>query len=145
VSKLAIAKYGGTGGGGGPVAWSDVTEKPSTFSPSSHGNSSHTSTFITASDLPATYAPETHGNSAHSSTFITASDLPTTYAPSSHDNAAHSTAYAADSDLTTHTGLTTTAHGGVLASGAFSGLSKITVSTNAPVAPSTGDLWVDLP
>lgn len=29
---------GGGGGGGGPVAWNDVTGKPSTFPPSTHGH-----------------------------------------------------------------------------------------------------------
>jgi len=44
--------------------------------------------------------------------------------------------------LGTHVGLTTTAHGGVLASTAFSGLAKITVAGSAPGSPDTGDLWI---
>lgn len=46
-------------------------------------------------------------------------------------------------DLAAHEGLTTTAHGGLLPSTAFSGLAKITVGTVAPGSPSAGDLWVD--
>jgi hypothetical protein len=61
----------------------------------------------------------------------------------SHDNTRHSVAYALGSDLTTHTGLTTTAHGGLLPSTAFSGVAKITVGTTEPSTPSAGDLWVD--
>lgn len=33
------------------VTWSRVTDKPSTFAPSSHGNESHSSTFITSSGV----------------------------------------------------------------------------------------------
>ncbi len=36
--------------------------------------------------------------------------------PTTHDSTKHSVAYAAASDLTTHTGLSTTAHGGIVAS-----------------------------
>jgi hypothetical protein len=61
----------------------------------------------------------------------------------SHGNTRHTDNYALDSDLTTHVGLTTTAHGGLLPATSFSGLAKITVSATAPVAPGVGDLWVD--
>lgn len=46
-------------------------------------------------------------------------------------------------DYDTHIALTTTAHGGVLPSTAFSGLAKISVGTITPGSPGAGDLWVD--
>jgi len=46
------------------------------------------------------------------------------------------------SDLSTHAGLTTTAHGGLLPATSFVGLAKITVSASEPGSPSVGDLWV---
>ncbi len=46
-------------------------------------------------------------------------------------------------ELAAHASLTTTAHGGVLPSTSFSGLTKITVSATPPVDPAEGDLWVD--
>ncbi len=42
-----------------------------------------------------------------------------------------------------HAALTTTAHGGILASSSFSGLSKISVGITQPPTPSIGDLWAD--
>ena len=42
--------------------------------------------------------------------------------------------------VTEHEALTTTAHGGILL---INGLTKITVGTQQPSTPSTGDLWID--
>jgi len=76
--------------------------------------------------------------------YSTLGSIPSTFAPASHDNTAHSSAYALASDLSTHTGYTITAHGGLLASTAFSGFAKITVAASAPGSPSTNDLWIDI-
>ena len=70
-------------GGASPIAWANITGKPSTFTPSAHGNEAHTSTFITISDV-------TWGN---------VSGKPSTFTPSVHDNTAHSVPYAKDLDL----------------------------------------------
>lgn len=66
VQKVAKA-YGGTGAPAGSVAWADITDKPSTFNPASHGNEKHSSTFITAADIPASLPPTAHA-STHIST-----------------------------------------------------------------------------
>jgi hypothetical protein len=47
-------------------------------------------------------------------------------------------------DLDDHAALTTSAHGGVLPSTAFSGFVHLTVSATPPTSPSLYDLWVDI-
>ena len=81
----------------GDYSWTQIGSKPSTFTPTSHGNESHSSTFITGLDWnsvtgkPSTFTPASHGNEAHSSTFITGLDWnsvtgkPSSFPPAAHD------------------------------------------------------------
>lgn len=70
---LDTTPHGGTGGGG-TVAWVDVTGKPSTYPPSAH---THPWGQITGT--PATYPPSTHTH-----TWGQIVDPPATYPPSAH-------------------------------------------------------------
>ena len=69
--------FGGAGGGGGPVSWTDVLLKPSTFPPETH---SHVWTDIT--DRPTQMAPTAHQHDW--GTGIT--NKPTEFAPSAHEH-----------------------------------------------------------
>jgi hypothetical protein len=62
---------------------------------------------------------------------------------SAEGGSGEATAAVVDGKLTVHANLTTTAHGGLLPSSAFSGLAKIIVSGTEPSTPTTGDLWVN--
>lgn len=129
--KLALAGTSGTPGTGNEYVTDDDARNTNTRTPTSHNNDAHSETYITQSSV-TTHAAVT--SSVHN--FDVSGNAPA----QSHDNTKHSVAYATDSDFDTHVGLTTTAHGGILL---FNGLAKITVGTNQPTTPSTGDLWVD--
>ena len=72
IARLAVEKYGGAVPAG-TVSYNDLDDVPSTFTPASHNNTSHSSTYITAADLPATYAPSTHNQAASTITTATTS------------------------------------------------------------------------
>jgi hypothetical protein len=83
------------GGSSGPVAWDDVTNKPTTFAPSEHTHtyesitdkpvefnpSAHSQSWITITEKPTEFNP-----SAHNQAWSTITDKPTTYAPSAHNH-----------------------------------------------------------
>jgi len=108
-----------------------------------HGNEWHDPDFATLGDVNSAVA-------AHESTY-NHDLLHSNYLDHSnaldhaevHDNTKHSAPYALDSALAAHTGAAAP-HSGHMPTGAFSGLSKITVGTVAPGAPNVGDLWIDV-
>ena len=65
---------GGEGGGGGPVSWANILDKPTTFAPSAHN---HVWADITGK--PTTFAP-----SAHTHLWADISDKPLTFPPDTH-------------------------------------------------------------
>ena len=87
------------GGGGGSVAWTSVTGKPTTFPPSIHSHavadvtglqalldgkaaSSHSHAWADITGKPSTFPPDTH---SHAYADITGK--PSTFAPSAHTHA----------------------------------------------------------
>ena len=66
-----------SGGGGGPTAWADITDKPATFPPDTH-----THAWASVTDKPATFPPE-----AHTHTWSTVTGKPTTFSPAAHTHA----------------------------------------------------------
>ena len=66
-----------SGGGGGPTAWADITDKPATFPPDTH-----THAWASVTDKPATFPPE-----AHTHTWSSVTGKPTTFSPAAHTHA----------------------------------------------------------
>jgi hypothetical protein len=65
-----------SGGGGGPVEWADVQNKPSTFAPSTH-----THPWADVTGKPATFAP-----SAHTHPWSEVTSKPTEFTPIAHQH-----------------------------------------------------------
>lgn len=105
--------------------------------PNTHGNEKHTSVFSTSTDI--TNSVNTHAAVAIS---VHGFDGQGNAPAQSHANERHSTAFATETELTTHENLTTSAHGGILAATAFSGLAHLSVSSVAPTSPAINDLWI---
>ena len=84
------------GGGGGPTAWSAVTDKPATFPPDTH-----THAWASVTDKPATFPPDAHTHTwasvtgkpatfppdAHTHTWASVTGKPTTFSPAAHTHA----------------------------------------------------------
>lgn len=90
----------GLSAGGGPVSWSSVTDRPSTYPPDAHTHS-----YSTLTDVPSAFTPSAH---THDDRYYTESEIntqlggkldatyvpawssvtgkPTTFAPSTHDH-----------------------------------------------------------
>jgi len=79
--------------------WSDLSGVPSDFTPSNHGNESHSQNYITSGDIEGG-APNPHDNSAHEPDFVVEgnefsgnwsdlSGVPSDFTPSLHGNSAH--------------------------------------------------------
>ena len=66
-----------SGGGGGPTAWADITDKPATFPPDAH-----THTWASVTGKPATFPPD-----AHTHTWASVTGKPTTFSPAAHTHA----------------------------------------------------------
>lgn len=66
-----------SGGGGGPTAWADITDKPATFPPDTH-----THAWASVTDKPATFPPD-----AHTHTWASVTGKPTTFSPAAHTHA----------------------------------------------------------
>lgn len=93
---LQAPDTGGSGGGSVSVTWSDVTGKPTTFTPSAHTHAMSDITGLTTalsgkSDTTHTHAwgditgkPTTFTPSAHTHLWADITDKPTTFAPSTH-------------------------------------------------------------
>lgn len=84
------------GGAGGVSSWNDLTDKPTTFPPSTH-----THAWDTITSKPTTFPPSTHAHawsevtgkpttfdpSAHMHLWADITDKPTTFAPATHSHA----------------------------------------------------------
>lgn len=120
--KAALAGTSGSPGATNKYVTNDDSRNTNARTPTAH---THAGTDVTSAVAEATHATSadsattagsaTTAASADAVAWASVSGKPSTYPPSSHDNGAHSTAFAASSDLTTHTGLSTTAHGGIVA------------------------------
>ncbi len=91
-----------SGGSGGSVSWYSITDKPSTFTPSSHGSSAHTGTIGTESQI--TFS--TSGGHSHSGTdstvvsYTSLANVPSTFTPASHGSSAHTGTIGSESQIT---------------------------------------------
>ncbi len=54
---LTFPFWGGGGGAGGPVSWGDVTGKPASYPPATHGHP-----WSEVADQPESYPPSSHGH-----------------------------------------------------------------------------------
>lgn len=75
--RAAFCPVPSGGGGGGSVAWADITGKPSTFAPSAH-----THPWSEVTDKPSSFTP-----SAHTHAWDAITDKPSTFTPSDHGHA----------------------------------------------------------
>jgi hypothetical protein len=109
----------GSPGSPGTTTWAGITDKPSTFTPTTHAHSPAdvTGTAVVTNDarLSDARTPITHSHAPSEITgtaVVTAdSRLSDARVPTSHDSTKHSVTYALPADITAHATLKTGAHG----------------------------------
>ena len=93
VTATITGSITGNAGSASSVTWTNVSGKPSTFTPTAHGAASHTGTIGAWGDIsgkPTTFTPITHGSAYHTGTiggWTQISGKPSTFPPSSHSHA----------------------------------------------------------